>query len=76
MKDLVKDLVNEVRMPGLSGKQRAIMWYFCISFCALCITDDAPFWAIILVLLNFVNAVRLAKKIDFAVFEESKECML
>lgn len=59
----MKDFINELRMPGLTWKQRAIVWYFVISLCMLCITDDSPLWAIAFVVLNFANAARLVRKV-------------
>lgn len=59
----MKDMWKELAMPGLTWKQKAIVWYFVISFCSLCITDDSPLWAIAIVVLNFANAARLIKKI-------------
>ena len=32
----------------------------------LCITDDSPIWAIIVVVLNFANAARLIKKVPIS----------
>ena len=34
---------------SLTTKQKFYVWYFCLSFCFLCITDDSPIWAIIVV---------------------------
>ena len=50
-------------MPGLALKHKLIVWYFVLSLCMLCITDDSPIWAILLVVLNFGNAARLIKKV-------------
>lgn len=59
----MKEVINELKMSGLTFKQKAIVWYFIISFCSLCITDDSPIWAIALVVLNFANAARLIRKV-------------
>ena len=32
----------------------------------MCITDDSPIWAIIVVVLNFANAARLIKKVPIS----------
>ena len=48
---------------SLTTKQKFYVWYFCLSFFFLCITDDSPIWAIIVVVLNFANAARLIKKV-------------
>jgi hypothetical protein len=59
----MKEILKELAMPNLTWKQRLIVWYFVISLCSLCITDDSPLWAIALVVLNFANAARLVRKI-------------
>lgn len=41
---------------SLTARQKFYVWYFCLSLCFLCITDDSPIWAIIVVVLNFANA--------------------
>ena len=48
---------------SLTARQKVYVWYFCLSFCFLCITDDSPVWAIAVVILNFANAARLIKKV-------------
>ena len=48
---------------SLTARQKFYVWYFCLSLCFLCITDDSPIWAIIVVVLNFANAARLIKKV-------------
>ena len=40
---------------SLTARQKFYVWYFCLSLCFLCITDDSPIWAIIVVVLNFAN---------------------
>ncbi|RGO07461.1 hypothetical protein [Phocaeicola dorei] len=52
---------------SLTTKQKFYVWYFCLSFCFLCITDDNPIWAIIAVVLNFANAARLIKKVPISI---------
>lgn len=59
----MKDMWKELTMPGLTWKHKLIVWYFVLSLCMLCITDDSPIWAILLVVLNFANAARLIKKV-------------
>jgi hypothetical protein len=59
----MKSIINELKMPGLTWKQKLIVWYFVISLCLLCITDDSPLWAIAFVVLNFANAARLIRKV-------------
>jgi len=65
MKEFVKELGNDLYMPSLTMKERAIVWYFIISFCLIFIGDDSPLWLIAVVVLNFANAARLVKKIEF-----------
>lgn len=60
---IMKEIISEITMPWLCWKHKLIVWYFTISFCSLCITDDSPIWAIALVVLNFGNAARLIKKV-------------
>lgn len=68
----MKNLINEFRMPGLTWKQKLIVWYFIISFCSLCITDDSPLWAIAFVVLNFANAARLIRKVPLPEIDNEK----
>lgn len=55
---------------SLTAKQKFYVWYFCFSFCFLCITDSSPIWAIIAAVLNFANAVRLIKKVPISIDDE------
>jgi len=48
---------------SLSARQKFYVWYFCLSLCFLCITDDSPVWAIAAVVLNFANAARLLRRV-------------
>ena len=48
---------------SLSARQKFYMWYFCLSLCLLCITDDSPIWAVVVVALNFANAARLLRRV-------------
>jgi hypothetical protein len=59
----MKTLLKEFRFQGLTFKQKAIVLYFVLSICLLCIGDGSPVWAIVLVVLNFANASRLVKKV-------------
>ncbi len=59
----MKKIMKELAMPGLTGKQRLIVWYFALSFCSLCVSDETPLWMIVLIVLNFANAARLIKKV-------------
>lgn len=48
---------------SLSARQKFYVWYFCLSLCFLCITDDSPVWAVVVVVLNFANAARLLRRV-------------
>jgi len=52
---------------SLTAKQKFYVWYFFLSLCFLCVTDDSPIWAIIVVVLNFANAARLIKKVPISI---------
>ena len=56
---------------SLTTMQKLYVWYFCLSLCSLCKTDDSPVWAIVLVVLNFANAARLIKKVPLSVDEDN-----
>lgn len=51
-------------MKKLSIKHKLYVAYFIVAFPLLAINDDAPLWAIALVVLNFINAGRLILKIE------------
>ena len=68
----MRELMKEFAMPGLTWKQKAIVWYFVVSLCTLCVTDDSPIWAIVLIVLNFANAARLIKKIPLPDLDDYK----
>ena len=55
---------------SLTARQKFYVWYFCLSFCFLCITDDSPVWAIAVAVLNFANAARLIKKVPLNIKED------
>lgn len=46
-------------MKNLSIKHKVYIAYFALAWPLLAINDDAPLWAIALVILNFINAGRL-----------------
>jgi hypothetical protein len=59
-----KKIIKELGLQGLTKKQKAIVAYFLVSFLLTgTITDDAPIWVLILLVLNLANAVRLVKKV-------------
>ena len=60
---------------SLTARQKFYVWYFCLSLCFLCITDDSPIWAIIVVVLNFANAARLIKKVPLNISKHSASCV-
>ena len=60
---LMKRLIKELSLSGLTLKQKAIVWYFAISFCLLASTAEAPFWFLFLEVANFANAARLIKRV-------------
>lgn len=51
----MKDMWKELTMPGLTWKQKAIVWYFAVV--------DAPIWGLTILVVNFANAARLIKKV-------------
>lgn len=55
---------------SLTTMQKFYVWYFCLSLYSLCITDDSPVWAIVLVVLNFANSARLIKKVPLNIKED------
>lgn len=64
MKKTLQTIKNELLMPGLTMKQRWIVYYFTLSFgLFLSVTDTTPLWAVGLLLLNFANAARLANRV-------------
>jgi hypothetical protein len=50
-------------LQGLTKKQKVIVAYFLVSFSLIGSVEEAPTWALILLVLNFVNSVRLIKKV-------------
>lgn len=68
----MKEIINELKMSGLTLKQKAIVWYFTISFCTLCVTAESSLWAIALIVLNFANAARLIKKVPLPDIENEE----
>ena len=66
----MKERIHELKMPGLTQKEKVIVWYFLISFCLLSVGGDSPGWAITLVVFNFVNAARLFRKVPIHKIEE------
>ena len=68
----MKKLIDELKMTGLTGKQKAVAWYFLISFClAGCISDESALWAIAFVVLNLAVAALLVKSYLFTKSNEN-----
>ena len=56
-------IFNYLKLKGLIGRNKAICWYFVVSFCLFGSVAEAPFWAMLLLLTNFINSVRLLGKV-------------
>jgi len=65
----MKEIVRELKMKGLTPKQRLIVWYFALSLCSLCVSDETPLLIVVLLILNFANAARLVRKVPMNVFD-------
>ncbi len=59
----MKEIINELRLQGLTLKQKAIVWYFAISLCLLGSIAEAPYWFLVVLVVNFANAARLVRKV-------------
>ena len=59
----MKEILKIFTIQGLTGKQKLIALYFIMSFCFMFISDETPLWIVILLLLNFANAVRLLRTV-------------
>lgn len=59
----MKQIIKELSLSGLTLKQKAIVWYFTISFCLLVSTVEAPIWFLFLEVANFANSVRLINRV-------------
>lgn len=62
MKDVLRDLF---RLRGLSRGQKAVVWWFAIAFCLLCMSGEAPVWFFLLVLLNMGASGLLMRDLPF-----------
>lgn len=56
-------------MKNLSIKHIFYIAYFALSWAPLAINDDAPLWAIVLIVLNFFNAGRLIMQVPIKATE-------
>jgi hypothetical protein len=59
----MKSIIKEMGLQGLTKKQKVIVAYFFVSFFLIGSVAEAPAWALILLVLNFGNSVRLIKKV-------------
>lgn len=50
----MKELKDALFLKGLTWKQKAIVWWFCIALCLLCSTADAPLWVYLIEVINVV----------------------
>lgn len=50
-------------MKKIKNKDKLYIAYFALSWAPLAINDEAPLWAIALVVLNLWNAARLIKQV-------------
>ena len=69
MKEVINDIFKETGFDKLTWKQRLIVWYFALSFCSLCVSDETPIWILLLIVLNFANAARLVRKVPLPEIE-------
>lgn len=65
----MKEIVRDLKMKGLTSKQRLTVWYFALSLCSLCVSDETPLWIVVFLVLNFANAARLVRKVPMPKFE-------
>ena len=48
---------------SLTLRDKAIIIYFAMSICSLCVSDDTDLFIIVLIIANFANATRLLRTI-------------
>lgn len=74
---IMKEFWNAFIVKGGTWKQRIAVWWFSLSLCLLCSTEDAPLWFLGLEALNFFFATRYLKKHDvpecFKEYEQSSD---
>lgn len=63
MKDTVDIIMKDMGLKGTSKKQKLHIVYFIVSFCLIGCMAEAPLWLLFVLVVNFINAVRLFKKI-------------
>lgn len=59
----MKELLDAFVLKGLTKKQKAVVWWFSISLCLLCSTEDAPVWFYLVEMASLAASARLLKKI-------------
>ncbi len=59
----MKEIFNELTLPGLSTKHKIYVWYFVVSLCLLGSLAEAPFWFLFALVANFANTARLIKQV-------------
>ncbi|MDR2910735.1 MAG: hypothetical protein LBV47_05155 [Bacteroidales bacterium] len=68
----MKEILKELCMPSLTWKQRLTVWYFALSFCSLCVSDETPLSIVLLIVLNFANSARLICKVQLPETEKEE----
>lgn len=66
----MKELFKELGLSGFTLKQKFMVWYFILSFCMLCISDDSKLWIVAIVVVNFINSARLIRKVPIPDLKE------
>lgn len=70
----MNELKNAFVLKGLTIKQKAVVWWFSISLCLLCSTEDAPLWFLLLEVASLALSAHFLKKIPIPdYFKEDEE---
>lgn len=48
----MKELKDALSLKGLTWKQKAVVWWFCVALCLLFSTADAPLWVYLVEVIN------------------------
>lgn len=59
----MKKLKDAFLLKGLTAKQKAVVWWFSISLCLLCSTEDAPIWFYLIETASLAISAYFLKKI-------------
>lgn len=59
----MKELKDAFLLKGLTVKQKAVVWWFSISLCLLCSTEDAPIWFYLIETASLATSAHFLKKI-------------